>query len=82
MHGPINIKSFFNLDARWGGWSTPHPGRFIPGKETRYPLYRRLNGPPGPGWAFAKNIAPTGIRSADRPARSESLHWLRYSDAM
>jgi hypothetical protein len=22
------------LDA--GGWSTPHPGRFIPGKQTRY----------------------------------------------
>jgi hypothetical protein len=24
-----------------GGWSTPHPGRFTPGK-TRYPFYRRL----------------------------------------
>ena len=24
-----------------GGW-TPRPYRFIPGKETRYPLYRRL----------------------------------------
>jgi len=23
------------------GWSTPHPGRFTPGKGTRYPLYRR-----------------------------------------
>jgi hypothetical protein len=28
-----------------GGWSTPRPGRFTPGKETRYPLYRRLGGP-------------------------------------
>jgi hypothetical protein len=26
----------------------------------------------------AENIAPTGIRSPDRPARSESLYWLRY----
>jgi hypothetical protein len=25
-----------------GGWSTPRPGRFTPGKVTRYPLYRRL----------------------------------------
>jgi len=27
------------------GWSTPVPGRFTPGKETRYPLYRRLGDP-------------------------------------
>jgi hypothetical protein len=40
-------SSFFNLGARWGGWSTRHPGRFTPGKETRYPLYRRLGGPQG-----------------------------------
>jgi hypothetical protein len=30
-----------------GGWSTPRPGRFTPGKETRYPLYRRRGGPHG-----------------------------------
>jgi hypothetical protein len=28
-----------------GGWSTPRPGHFTPGKENRYPLYRRLSGP-------------------------------------
>jgi hypothetical protein len=34
-----------NLDARrWGGGSAPRPGRFTPGKETRYPLYGRLVG--------------------------------------
>ena len=27
-----------------GGWSTPHPNRFTPGK-TRYPFYKRLGGP-------------------------------------
>ena len=27
-----------------GWWSLPRPGRFTPGKETRYPLYRRLGG--------------------------------------
>jgi hypothetical protein len=36
--------SFFNLSARWGGWSTPRPGRFTPGK-IRYPLYWKLGGP-------------------------------------
>jgi hypothetical protein len=39
------IYSFFNFGPRWGGWSTPRPGRFTPGKETRYPFYRRLGGP-------------------------------------
>ena len=29
-----------------GGWRTPRPGRFTSGKESRYPLYWRLNGPP------------------------------------
>jgi hypothetical protein len=29
-----NIYSFFNLSARWGGWSTPRPGRFTPWKDT------------------------------------------------
>jgi hypothetical protein len=25
--------SFFNVGARWGGWSTPRLGRFTPGKD-------------------------------------------------
>ena len=33
---------------------------------------------PGPAWTSAENLAPTGIRSPDRPARSESLYQLRY----
>jgi hypothetical protein len=56
-----------------GGWLTLRPGRFTPGKETRYPLYRRLDCPPGPVWIGAVNIAPTVIQSPDRPARSVSL---------
>ena len=34
--------SSFNLGARWGECSTPHPGRFNPYKRNRYPLYRTL----------------------------------------
>jgi len=41
------LFSFFNLGARWGGWSTPRTGRFALGKEKLYPLYRRLDGPQG-----------------------------------
>jgi len=33
---------------------------------------------PRAGLAGAENLATTGIRSPDRPARSESLHQLRY----
>jgi len=33
---------------------------------------------PGAVWTGAENIASTGIRSPDRPARSESLYRLRY----
>ena len=32
-----------------GGLSMPHPGCFIPGKETLYPLYRVLGG--SQGWS-------------------------------
>ena len=42
--------------------SASRPGRSLPLGKTRYPLYRRLGGPPGP--------VRTGIRSPDRPARS------------
>jgi hypothetical protein len=32
----------------------------------------------GPFWTCAKNLAPTGIQSMDRPARSQSLYLLSY----
>ena len=34
-----------NLGARWGGWSSPRPGRFTCTTHTRYSLYRGLDGP-------------------------------------
>ena len=60
------------------GWSTPRPGRFTPGKESRYPLYRRLGGPQDQSGRFRKISPSTGIRSPDRPTRSESLYRLSY----
>ena len=53
------------------------PAALLPGM-TRYPLYRRLCGSPGLVWTDAENLAPTGIRSPDRPPRSELLYRLRY----
>ena len=57
-----------------GGWSTPHSGRFTPGK-TRYPFCRRLGGPQGRSGRVRK-IPPPRILSPDRPARSESQYRL------
>jgi len=44
-----------------GGWSTPHPGRFTPGKQTRYLLYRRLGGPQGRSGQVRKISPPQGF---------------------
>jgi hypothetical protein len=61
------------------GWvvSTPHPGRFTPGKGP-VPIVQEAGWVPGPVWTCAKNLAHTGIQSQDRPARSQSLYRLSY----
>ena len=54
------------------------PAALSPG-ETRYSLYRRLGGPQGRSGRVRKiPPPPTGIRSPDRPSRSQSLYRLRY----
>jgi hypothetical protein len=63
------------LDGVGGQRHTPAALRLV---KTRCPLYRRLGGSPGPFWTGAENIAVTGIRSFDRPARSKSLYRLSY----
>ena len=40
--------------------------------KIRYPLHRGLEWAPGALWTCAENLAPTGIRSPYRPARSQS----------
>ena len=59
------------------GWSTSNSGHFIPGKPGTH-----FTG----GWVDPRaglderveNVASTGIRSLDRPARSQSLYRLSY----
>ena len=62
---------------RWGGWSAPRLGRFTPGKDP-IPIVQKAGWATGPVWTGAENLASTGIRSPDRPARSESLYRLSY----
>jgi len=40
----VHFYSFLTSALDRAGWSTPHAGLITPGKETRYPLYRRLGG--------------------------------------
>jgi len=58
---------------------TPRP-LFTPGKDP-VPIVQETGWAPGPVWTGAENLAPTGIRSPDRPARSQSLYRLRYGYA-
>ena len=51
-----------------------HAPTALPPGKTRYPSYRAS----GQVWTGAENLAHTGIRSPDCPARSESLYRLRY----
>ena len=61
------------------GWEvsvTPRP--FItPGKDP-VPIVQQAGWVPGPVWTGAENLVPTGIRSPDRPGRSQSLYQLRH----
>jgi len=63
--------------ARWRVVSvTPRP-LFTPGKDP-VPIVQEAGWAPGPVWTGATNLAPTEIRSPDRPARSQSLYRLSY----
>ena len=55
---------------------TPRP-LFTPGKDP-VPNVQGAEWAPEPVWTGAENLAPTGIRTPDSPARSQSLNRLRY----
>jgi hypothetical protein len=73
--GPELIKSrqYYTSALERGGWLAPRPGRFTPGKYP-VPIAKEAGWASGSVWTCAKNLAPTGIRSPDRPARSQSLY--------
>jgi hypothetical protein len=69
---------FYYHDTRrgWGVSVTPRP-LFTPGKDPVL-IVQEAGWAPGPVWTGAENLAATGIRSPDRPARSQLLYQLRY----
>jgi hypothetical protein len=62
---------------RWWGVSVTLRPLFTLGKDTA-PIVQEVGWAPGPFWTGAENLASTGIRCPDRPARSQSLYRLRY----
>jgi hypothetical protein len=52
------------------------PAALPPGKLTGYPIVQESGWAPGHFLTDAENLAFTGIRSPDRPARSELLYRL------
>jgi hypothetical protein len=68
---------FLNLGTRRGVWSASRLGRLYPRKR---PGTHCTGGGVGPGAGLDKcgKSRPTGIRSPDLPARSESLYRLSY----
>jgi len=53
------------------------PADLFPEKNPE-PIVYEAGWAEGPVWTGAENLAPTGIRSAERPSRSESLYRLSY----
>jgi hypothetical protein len=57
--------------------STPRP--LYRRERDAVPILQEAGWAPGPVWTAAENLAPTGVRSPDRPTRNESLYRLSYS---
>ena len=67
------LPSTSAIDGEGGQRHTPAA---LPPGQTGYTLYKRLALATGPVCMGAENLAPAGILSQDRPARSESLYRL------
>ena len=59
-----------------GGQS--HAPADLPPWKDPVPFVQEAGWAPGPVWTGAESLAPTRIRSPDRPARSQSLYRLSY----
>ena len=58
--------------------SGPHPRPLYPRERDTVPIVQETGWAPGPVSTGGEKLASTGIRSPDRPARSESLYRLSY----
>ena len=78
----VYLYSFFNLGTRCGGWSTPRPGRFTPGKDSVLTV-QEAGCASEPFRAGAENLDPhrdstTGPSNSPRVAIPSVLCRLQY----
>jgi len=59
-----------------GEGSVSSPGHSLPPVKDLVPIIQEAGWAPGTVWIGVENLAPTGIRSPDHPARSQSLYQL------
>jgi hypothetical protein len=65
------------------GWLAPRPGRFTPGKETRYPPYRRLGGPQRRSGRLRKISPPPGFDPRTvQPVASHYTDWATQAHTL
>ena len=62
----------------WVVNATPRP--LYPREREPVAIVQEAGWASGPVLMASENLAPTGIRSPDRPTHRESLYQLRYSD--
>ena len=75
----VQLYSFFNMYTRWG-WVVNATARpLYPRERESVPTVQEAGWAPGPVWTGAENLAPTGIRSPERPVRTLSRHTGCYS---
>jgi hypothetical protein len=60
-----------------GGWLTPRVDCFTPGKQTRYPLYRKLGGRQGRSGRTRNTSPPRGLDS--RTVQSVASRYTDYA---
>ena len=77
--GSRGIALPFHDSGTRRGWRvsvTPRP--LFTARKDPVLIVQEAEWAPGPVWTSAENLAPSGVRSPDCPARSQSLYRLRY----
>jgi len=69
---------FLDHSTRRGSVVSVTPRPLFTSRINPVPIVQETGWAPGPVWTGAENLASTGIRSPDRPDRSQSLHRLSY----
>ena len=72
-----SLDPFTTSALEWSGLSAPRSGRSTPMKE-ELPFLHKAGCASRPVWRGTENLALPGIRSRDRPCRSESPYRLLY----